>query len=140
MIKTLADNKPIQQVDGWMVMHVRLTAAGRKKVEDAFDYYYYGGQAIDLDGASWNDPDFEDKYFIEPPMTVKGCISDIESEAAGSDQHPYCMIEGEEINFVENIDYVIEMQSEEAFRLGRLAESLMSMHQTMDAELNRMGW
>lgn len=131
--------KKIIEPQGYFLKDVRLTAAGRQKVKNAFDWHFCGGWAVDA-GHSRQEPYFYDEFHVTGMGTAQDWIFDIEADAIGGLQHPLLSIEGETVEFIENIDFVIEMQSEEAFELEKIAKELNKLHEVFEQELNRLGW
>lgn len=131
--------KPIEEVNGWILKDVKLTARGRKKVEDAYEWHFAGGYLRDA-GEDPSTYEFWDRVDAEKIGEVEDWIFDIEFDALHGLQHPACRMKDEIINFVEGEDYVIEMQSEEAFDLELIAQRLNETHKTFEAELKRLGW
>lgn len=118
------DPRPIFEPEGWYFINTTLTAAGRKKVEELYDYVYEGKYAKNMLGGVY---------------TVEHMISDIEMNSTDQLLHPVCKIGAYYDDLIENVDYVIEMQSKEAFELALLAERLNEMHEVFSAELDRIG-
>lgn len=134
------DPRPIFEPEGWYFIGVTLTKAGRKKVQDAFEWHYRGGWAIDEDSRVLDDDFFSDKYCNEHAgCSWEDWADDIEGNATGGMYHPVYKFGDEIVEFVENVDYVIEMQSKEAFELALLAKRLNEMHEVFSAELDRIG-
>lgn len=130
--------KKIVEPQGYFLKDVRLTEAGRKKVLKAFEWHFEGGWAI-AEGLQ-NDPFFYDKFVVGGVGTAEDWVFDVESESFNGMLHPRLEINGEKIELTEGIDYVIEMQSEEAFDLELIAQRLNETHKTFEAELKRLGW
>jgi hypothetical protein len=120
--------------EGYFVSNVKLTAAGRAKFEESFEYWYRGGYVNDTtergDESTWEYANVSADEFIY----------DIECDATAMEMAPACRIGNEEIHFVRDVDYVVEMQSFEADSLARLARNLNDLHDTMQAEMTRLGW
>jgi hypothetical protein len=120
--------------EGYFVSNVKLTAAGRAKFEESFEYWYRGGYVNDTvergDESTWEYADVSADVFIQ----------DIECDSTAMEMAPACRIGNEEIFFVRDVDYVVEMQSFEADRLARLARNLNDLHDTMQEEMSRLGW
>lgn len=131
--------KPIVEIDGWILKKVYLTTSGRKKVEEAYEWNFGGGYLRDA-GEDPSTYEFWDRVHAEKIGEVEDWIFDIEFDAINGLRHPACRMKDEIINFVEGEDYVIEMQSEEAFDLELIAQRLNEAHKTFEAELDRLGW
>lgn len=131
--------KPIVEIDGWILKSVYLTASGRKKVEEAYEWHF-GGGCLRESGKEISSDEFWDRVEAGRVGEVSDWIFDIECDAINGLQHPVCRMNGEEILFEENKDYVIEMQSEEAFELEILAQKLNELHEVMQSEMKRLGW
>lgn len=134
------ETREIVEPAGWMLTNVKLTARGRKKVADAFEWHYEGGAKIDYNPKIQFDPDFSDKYVTRGVGSVENWIDDIESDALCGLEHPTCEMNGEVLEFIEGVDYVLEWQSEEAFDLERIANALNEVHEVMQQEMTRLGW
>lgn len=130
--------KKIVEPQGYFLKDVRLTEAGREKVSKAFEWHFCGGWAI-AEGLE-NDPFFYDKFVVGGVGTAEDWVFDVESESFNGMLHPRLEINGEEIEFIDGIDYVMEMQSEEALELEILAQQLSNLHEVFERELNRLGW
>lgn len=117
--------KPIIEIDGWILKNVYLTSSGRKKVKDLYDYVYENEYAENRVGVVY---------------TADQMIKDIEMNATDQFLHPVCKIGEYYDDLVENVDYVIEMQSEEAFELEIIAKNLNELHILMQSEMQRLGW
>ena len=131
--------KKIVEPQGYFLKDVWLTQAGRKKVERAFEWHFGGGYLRDA-GENPSSYGFWDRVDAEKIGEVEDWIFDIEFDALHGLQHPACRMKDEIINFVEGQDYVIEMQSEEAFDLELIAQRLNEAHKAFEQELNRLGW
>lgn len=132
------DKKAIIEPEGWYVKDVRLTKSGRQKVEEFYVWHFCGGWAVDA-GYRREDPDFDD-FYVSGMGTVQDWINDIESEAVAGCAHPDLSYNNEKEELIEGVDYVIEMQSEQALELEILAQRLNELHQVFEQELNRLGW
>ena len=122
--------------EGYFVSNVKLTEAGRAKFERSFEYWYRGGYVNDTtergDESTW-------EY---AKVSADEFIFDIECDATSMEMAPACRIGhcNEEIFFIPDVDYIVEMQSFEADRLARLARNLNDLHDTMQEEMTRLGW
>lgn len=125
----------ITALEGYFVSNVKLTAAGRAKFEQSFIYWYRGGYVNDV--IQYNDDESTWEY---PGVSVDAFIQDIECDATSMEMAPACMIGDEEIFFVRDVDFIVEMQSFESYRLAKLAKELNDLHEVMEEELNRLGW
>lgn len=134
------ETREIVEPAGWMLVNVRLTKVGRKKVADAFEWHFEGGSVLDYNPRAKFDPDFDDKYIHRGIGSAESWIEDIETDAKQGLEHPVCEMNGEVIEFVEGVDYVLEWQSEEAYELERIASALNEVHEVMQAEMSRLGW
>ena len=114
------ESTPIIAPEGYFVYDIRLTEAGRAKVEQAWEH--------------WNNTTWE---FIGHKW--ENCVYDIECDAISMECEPACKIGNEVINFVRDIDFVVEMRSFEAANLERLAKELNELHSILEQELNRLG-
>jgi len=133
-MQTLESNK-IVTPEGYFVSNVKLTDAGRKKFEQAFVYWYRGGYinntiSINNDENTWEYNDVSSDQFI----------NDLEFDATSTETEPACRIAQENIFFVRDVDYIVEMQPFEVISLGRLAKELNELHVIMEQELARLGW
>lgn len=131
--------KKIIESNGYFLKNVRLTESGKKKVSDAFTWHFRGGWAIDA-GHNIAMPFFNDTFYVRNIGSVEDWIFDIEADAINGMHHPECNMNGEDLIFEENVDYVIEMQSEEALDLEIIANNLNKLHEVFEQELNRLGW
>lgn len=120
LIKTL-ESTPIVCPEGWFVYDIRLTEAGRAKVQREWEY---------LEATSWQ--------FIG--RSWEGCVDDIECDALSMEMEPACRFGNEIVNFIRDVDFVVEMRSFEADRMARIASIIEDTHKTMQSEMNRLGW
>lgn len=134
------ETRAIVEPEGWYLTGVALTKSGLQKVQDAFEWHYRGGWAIAEDRNAIHDPFFGDKYFEYSSGEWKDWALDIESEALGGLHHPIAKFNDEIVEFVEGVDYVLSFQNFESDRLERLAYELNALHDTMQEEMNRLGW
>ena len=103
------DPRPIFEPEGWYFISTTLTAAGRKKVQEFYDFvnpYEYAKNRL---GKSYPVEDFI--------FDMGGYFEEL----------------------VEGVDYVLEFQCKEAFELATLAYRLNEMHEIFAAELDRIG-
>lgn len=118
------DPRPIFEPEGWYFISTTLTAAGRKKVQEFYDFvnpYEYAKNRL---GKSYPVEDF---------------IFDIEMNSEDQLLHPVCKMGGYFEELVEGVDYVLEFQCKEAFELATIAHRLNEMHEIFAAELDRIG-
>ena len=145
------ESTPIATPAGHYIYDISLTKAGRAKLEQAIEYWYNGGYAIEN---GWtNAYDFDSEFFLYSHASLDDWVLDLESEAASLEVHPACRFEEygaiQDIHFVEGIDYVIEFRtlasikrvdSTELDQLKRLTAILEETHTVFEKELNRLGW
>ena len=110
--------RAIIEPEGWYFIETKLTAAGKKKILDLF-CYVFDNQA---------------------PYSIDSAIDDIESESTNGLMHPVLKFRDYYEELIEGVDYVLEFQSKEAFELALLAKQLNDMHETMQQEMERLGW
>lgn len=115
------EGKPIVCPEGYFVYDIRLTAAGRAKVER--EWTWVRDTSWQFIGRSW-----------------EGCVDDIECDAISMECEPACRFKDEVIYFVRDVDFLVEMRSFEADRMARIASILEDTHQVMQAEIKRLGW
>lgn len=120
LIQTL-ESTTIVCPEGWFVYDIRLTEAGRAKVQREWDYL--SATAWQFIGNSW-----------------EGCVDDIECDAISMECEPACRFGNEIVNFIRDVDFVVEMRSFEADRMARIASIIEDTHKTMEKEMNRLGW
>ena len=137
-MQTLETNAVIVP-EGYFLSAVTLTAAGRQKVTDAFEYHCRGGWVLEQNPAAINDFFFADKY-NSGCGTAADWIDDIESDAYTSESHPVCKIEGQIVELVQGIDYFFEFKSWQVWELERIAKGLNDVHEVMQEEMQRLGW
>jgi hypothetical protein len=120
LIQTL-ESTPIVCPEGWFVYNIIFTEAGRAKVQREWEY---------LNSTSWQ--------FIG--RSWEGCVNDIECDALSMEMEPACRFGNEIVNFIRDVDFVVEMRSFEADRMARIASIIEDTHKTMQSEMNRLGW
>lgn len=132
--------REIKEIDGY-VFEVKLTEAGRKKVEDTFDWHYRAGWLKEEDFYSWCNEDIRELHYVFVGYDDIDICKEIEWECETGLQHPeYCM-NGEDLVFVENIDYVIEWKKapwHDDFGTERLKESLEEFARIVKEETDRI--
>lgn len=128
--------KQIVAPEGYYVYNIKLTTAGRAKFEQSWLYWYRGGYVEDR--LDWYNEDESTWEYSE--VRLNDWIMEIEGEATSMGCEPACKIGDEIINFSRDVDFVVEMRSYEADILSRLARDLDELHQTMQAEMERLGW
>lgn len=128
------ESTPIIAPEDYFVYEIKLTAAGRAKFEESFNYWYRGGYVNDTVQGSNDESTWE-----YASVSADGFIYDLECDAISMEMAPACRIGDEEIFFVENVDYIVEMKSFESANLERLARELNELHSIMEQELNRLG-
>jgi len=119
---------PITAPEGFFVSNVTLTKAGIAKL-DAFMYDFY-------DYDNWGQ------------YAVSDAVFDTQCDAINMESEPMFVIRSERstsyqtevLRFIRVRDYTVEMTSFEADKLARLAADLNSLHNTMQEEMNRLGW
>mgnify|MGYP006290794167 CR=1 FL=1 len=129
------ESKQIVAPEGYFVYDIKLTAAGRAKFEQSWLYWYRGGYVADR--LDWCNDD--ESTWDYPYVTLAQWIDDIECEALSMECEPACKIGDEIINFVRDIDFVIEMRCFEADKMAQIAAILEDTHQTMETEIKRLG-
>ena len=129
------ETTPIVTPEGYFISNVKLTAAGRAKFEQAFTYWYRGGYVNDVIERNSDESTWEYAH-----VSLADWISEIEGDATIMEMAPACRIGNEEIHFLRDVDYIVEMRSFEADKLAMLAEQLNALHDTMQAEMDRLGW
>ncbi len=115
---------PIIAPEDFFVSDVTLTKAGIVKL-DAFITEFYEGQYL-----------------------VKDAAFDVQCDAINMASEPMFVItenrsitgQTESLRFVRDVDFTVEMTSFQADELARLAADLNSLHNTMQEEMNRLGW
>ena len=120
------ETRPVIAPEGYFVCDCKLTKAGRQKFEDWFYDY--------------KDPNWS--------ASCDNVIDDMMIDAVNTESHPFYVLgklfsydEGTyRIDLIENVDYVFEYQSFESHRLERLAYELNELHNTMQQEMERLGW
>jgi hypothetical protein len=120
LIQTL-ESTPIVCPEGWFVYNIIFTEAGRAKVQREWEY---------LEATSWQ--------FIG--RSWEGCVDDIECDAISMEMEPACRFGKDEIRFIRDVDFVVEMRSFEADRMARIAAIVEETHKTMEKEMDRLGW
>lgn len=132
--------REIKEIDGYE-FEVKLTAAGRKKVYDAFEWHFCAGWFKDYDFLSWSNEDIRERHYISTGYDEDDVCDEIEYECEVGLQHPeYCM-NGEDLVFVENIDYVIEWKKapwHDDFATERLKQSLEEFARIVKEETDRI--
>lgn len=118
------DPRPIFEPEGWYFISTTLTAAGRKKVQELYEYVNGDEYAANRSGGVY---------------TVEQFIFDIEMNSEDQLLHPVCKMGGYFEELIEGVDYVLEFQCKEAFELATLAYRLNEMHEIFAAELDRIG-
>jgi hypothetical protein len=116
----------ITWTDDYFLSNVKFTKAGLAKFEDWF---------LNHKAEYWN-VDFDE--------IVKDCAGD----AVGGECEPFCVLDNpysydnkpHRIDFVKDVDYVLEFESFESYRLKRLAYELNRLHNVMQSEMQRLGW
>lgn len=118
------DFTPITAPEGFFVSDVKLTKAGIAKLEAFIDEFYEGQYAI------------------------KDAVFDVQCDALNTESEPIFIVrversltdQTEVLRFVRDRDFTVEMTSFEADKLARLARNLNDLHDTMQAEMSRLGW
>lgn len=116
---------PIIAPEGFFVSDVKLTKAGIQKLDSFMSDFY-----------DW----------LQYP--IKDAVFDVECDALNMESEPMFVItanrsitdQTESLRFVRDIDFTVEMTSFQADELARLARNLNDLHNTMQEEMNRLGW
>lgn len=119
---------PITAPEGFFVSDVKLTKSAIEKI-DLFIYELY-------DSDNWGLYQAKDAAF------------DVQFDAANMASEPMFIIRAnqslteqtEVLRFVRDVDYKVEMMSYEALDIELLARNLNELHNTMQEEMNRLGW
>lgn len=118
------DFTQITAPEGFFVSDIKLTKAGITKLEAFIDEFYEGQYAI------------------------KDAAFDVQCDAINTESEPMFIVRAERsltdqtevLRFVRDRDFTVEMTSFEADKLARLARNLNELHDTMQAEMSRLGW
>ena len=118
------ESTPITAPEGFFVSDVALTKSGIAKL-DAFINELYEGQYL-----------------------IKDAAFDVKCDAINMESEPMFVItanrsitgQTESLRFVRDVDFTVEMTSFQANELARLASDLNALHNTMQEEMNRLGW
>lgn len=112
--------RAIIEPEGWYFIETKLTAAGRKKVEE-----FHASSFAKSEAELYSAEDF---------------CADIETNSTDQLLHPVCKTPDFYINLVHGVDYVLEFQCKEAFELALIAKGLNDLHDVMQEEMARLGW